>query len=84
MNVQTGQWTALDSGIGAGMDSYFEYLVKGTILFADTRWMNMFKGEIFTYWQVINFSVQNKTCIKYLMTPKIFNIIGNLSRKKII
>lgn len=43
VNVQTGQWTALDSGIGAGMDSYFEYLVKGTILFADTRWLNMFK-----------------------------------------
>ena len=34
----------MDSGIGAGMDSYFEYLVKGSVLFADTRWLDMFKG----------------------------------------
>ena len=34
----------MDSGIGAGMDSYFEYLVKGSVLFADTKWLDMFKG----------------------------------------
>ncbi|CAB4065345.1 EDEM2 [Lepeophtheirus salmonis] len=28
VNVQTGKWTAVDAGIGAGVDSYFEYLVK--------------------------------------------------------
>lgn len=25
----TGRWTALDAGIGGGVDSYYEYLVKG-------------------------------------------------------
>ncbi|XP_074108953.1 ER degradation-enhancing alpha-mannosidase-like protein 2 [Cotesia typhae] len=32
IDVLTGQWTARDSGIGAGVDSYFEYLAKGTLL----------------------------------------------------
>ncbi|XP_034946516.1 ER degradation-enhancing alpha-mannosidase-like protein 2 [Chelonus insularis] len=33
VDVLTGHWTARDSGIGAGVDSYFEYLAKGTLLF---------------------------------------------------
>ncbi|CAK9811242.1 ER degradation-enhancing alpha-mannosidase-like protein 2 [Anthophora plagiata] len=35
IDVLTGHWTAQDSGIGAGVDSYFEYLAKGTLLFQD-------------------------------------------------
>lgn len=35
VDVLTGHWTATDSGIGAGVDSYFEYLAKGTLLFQD-------------------------------------------------
>jgi hypothetical protein len=31
-DVLTGKWTATDAGIGAGVDSYYEYLVKGSIL----------------------------------------------------
>ena len=44
IDVETGQWTALDSGIGAGVDSYFEYLVKGSILFQYPELMQMFRG----------------------------------------
>lgn len=29
IDVMTGRWTAQDAGIGGGVDSYFEYLVKG-------------------------------------------------------
>eukprot|EP00794_Sanderia_malayensis_P018991 gene18991-20902_t len=43
IDVATGQWTALDAGIGAGVDSYFEYLVKGGIMFSKTKLINMFK-----------------------------------------
>ncbi|XP_047128989.1 ER degradation-enhancing alpha-mannosidase-like protein 2 isoform X2 [Hydra vulgaris] len=43
INVQTGEWTAVDSGIGAGVDSYFEYLVKGSTLFSNPRFMEMFQ-----------------------------------------
>lgn len=35
VDVLSGHWTAQDSGIGAGVDSYFEYLAKGTLLFQD-------------------------------------------------
>lgn len=37
VDVLTGHWTAQDSGIGAGVDSYFEYLAKGTLLFQDPQ-----------------------------------------------
>ena len=41
----SGKWTAQDSGIGAGVDSYFEYLLKGGILFGIPRLVNMFRGK---------------------------------------
>lgn len=44
INVETGIWTAVDAGIGAGVDSYFEYLVKGSVLFNEPMLMDMFKG----------------------------------------
>lgn len=47
IDVQTGKWTAADAGIGAGVDSYFEYLVKGAILLQKPELMNMFQGWIF-------------------------------------
>ena len=28
LNVQTGQWTNNVAGLGAGMDSFYEYLLK--------------------------------------------------------
>nr|XP_002127890.1 ER degradation-enhancing alpha-mannosidase-like protein 2 [Ciona intestinalis] len=43
INVITGKWTALDSGIGAGVDSFYEYLVKGSILLDMPELMEMFK-----------------------------------------
>ncbi|KAK7590126.1 hypothetical protein V9T40_001739 [Parthenolecanium corni] len=42
IDVMTGMWTAQDSGIGAGIDSYFEYLVKGGLLFNKPELMSMF------------------------------------------
>jgi len=43
IDTLTGKWTAVDSGIGAGVDSYFEYLVKGSILFQKPELMHMFR-----------------------------------------
>ncbi|EYC28991.1 hypothetical protein Y032_0007g3534 [Ancylostoma ceylanicum] len=43
INVRTGQWTATDTGIGAGVDSYFEYLVKGALLFQRPALMEQFQ-----------------------------------------
>ncbi|XP_069134128.1 ER degradation-enhancing alpha-mannosidase-like protein 2 [Argopecten irradians] len=42
VDVKTGKWTALDSGIGGGIDSYFEYLVKGGIMFEIPELLQMF------------------------------------------
>lgn len=42
VDVLTGHWTAQDSGIGAGVDSYFEYLAKGTLLFQDPQLATIF------------------------------------------
>ncbi|XP_017490438.1 PREDICTED: uncharacterized protein LOC108378644 [Rhagoletis zephyria] len=42
IDVQTGRWTAFDSGIGAGVDSFFEYLVKGSIMLNRPELMEMF------------------------------------------
>lgn len=40
-----GAWTATDAGIGAGVDSYFEYLAKSAILFQRPELMRQFNGE---------------------------------------
>ncbi|PNF23714.1 ER degradation-enhancing alpha-mannosidase-like protein 2 [Cryptotermes secundus] len=47
IDVQTGRWTAQDAGIGAGVDSYYEYLAKGSILLQRPELMHMFnEGRI--------------------------------------
>lgn len=43
IDVLTGHWTAQDSGIGAGVDSYFEYLAKGTLLFQNPLLASIFQ-----------------------------------------
>ncbi|XP_076053382.1 ER degradation-enhancing alpha-mannosidase-like protein 2 isoform X2 [Oratosquilla oratoria] len=43
IDVLTGRWTAQDAGIGAGVDSYFEYLVKGSVLLQRPELMAMFQ-----------------------------------------
>lgn len=42
IDIQTGRWTAQDAGIGAGVDSYYEYLVKGAIMLNKPDLMHMF------------------------------------------
>ncbi|XP_040567806.1 ER degradation-enhancing alpha-mannosidase-like protein 2 [Lepeophtheirus salmonis] len=55
VNVQTGKWTAVDAGIGAGVDSYFEYLVKGSVLNNDENLLFMFR----TYHEAIKKKMMN-------------------------
>jgi len=42
LDVASGKWIAHDSGIGGGIDSYFEYLVKGALLFNLPHLRSMF------------------------------------------
>lgn len=43
INIYNGLWTLKESGIGAGVDSYFEYLYKGYLLFGDEEYFKLFQ-----------------------------------------
>lgn len=43
INIQTGEWPGSMSGVGAGLDSVYEYLLKSAILFGDNEQFEMFK-----------------------------------------
>ncbi|CAB5196400.1 unnamed protein product [Rhizophagus irregularis] len=42
INVQTGQWIHTASSTGAGIDSFYEYLLKAYVLFGETEYLDMF------------------------------------------
>ncbi|XP_071122942.1 ER degradation-enhancing alpha-mannosidase-like protein 1 isoform X2 [Mytilus edulis] len=42
LNIQTGEWTGEMSGLGAGHDSFYEYLLKSYILFGEVEDLEMF------------------------------------------
>uniref|UniRef100_A0A672GUM2 alpha-1,2-Mannosidase n=1 Tax=Salarias fasciatus TaxID=181472 RepID=A0A672GUM2_SALFA len=44
VNIQTGQWVGKQSGLGAGMDSFYEYLLKSYILFGEKEDYRMFQA----------------------------------------
>ncbi|KAL1566228.1 Alpha-mannosidase I mns5 [Salvia divinorum] len=43
LDVETGEWIEFSSGIGAGVDSFYEYLVKAHILFGRDEFWRMFQ-----------------------------------------
>ncbi|XP_061543664.1 ER degradation-enhancing alpha-mannosidase-like protein 1 [Phycodurus eques] len=44
VNIQTGHWVGKQSGLGAGMDSFYEYLLKSYILFGEKEDYAMFQA----------------------------------------
>ncbi|KAL5015540.1 hypothetical protein ScPMuIL_009810 [Solemya velum] len=42
INIQTGEWKGQMSGLGAGLDSFYEYLLKSYIMFGDDDDLKMF------------------------------------------
>jgi len=42
INVDSGAWVHSHTGIGAGLDSYYEYLLKYYVLAGDMDWLFMF------------------------------------------
>ncbi|XP_014209956.1 ER degradation-enhancing alpha-mannosidase-like protein 3 isoform X2 [Copidosoma floridanum] len=42
LNVNTGDWVRRDSGVGAGIDSYYEYCLKAYILLGDEKYLGRF------------------------------------------
>jgi ER degradation enhancer, mannosidase alpha-like 2 len=46
INVETGQWTNLDSHVSGAIDSYYEYLLKCSVLFRDQDCKRMWTDSI--------------------------------------
>ena len=46
IDVETGQWTSTASHIGGAIDSYYEYLLKGWLLFGDEECLAMGRASI--------------------------------------
>nr|GEV67177.1 alpha-mannosidase I MNS5 [Tanacetum cinerariifolium] len=44
LDVATGEWIEYSSGIGAGVDSFYEYLIKAHILFGNEEFWRMFQS----------------------------------------
>ena len=42
INLRTGAWTQADSGIGRGIDSFFEYMLKAHMLFGGSEYLAVF------------------------------------------
>ncbi|XAR57326.1 hypothetical protein NMG60_11025415 [Bertholletia excelsa] len=43
IDVFTGEWTQKDAGIGTSIDSFYEYLLKGFLLFGDEEYLFIFQ-----------------------------------------
>ena len=46
INVETGKWTNTGSHLSAEIDSYYEYLIKCSILFGDTECRTMWEDSV--------------------------------------
>jgi mannosidase alpha-like ER degradation enhancer 2 len=46
INVETGEWTSPASHVGGGIDSYYEYLLKGWLLFDDEECRVMWNASL--------------------------------------
>lgn len=42
LNVHSGDWIRRDSGVGAGIDSYYEYTLKSYVLLGDSKYLTRF------------------------------------------
>ncbi|XP_074871207.1 ER degradation-enhancing alpha-mannosidase-like protein 3 isoform X3 [Carettochelys insculpta] len=45
INIHSGDWVRRDSGVGAGIDSYYEYLMKAYILLGDDTYLERFNAH---------------------------------------
>ncbi|KAL4116401.1 hypothetical protein PRIC2_011855 [Phytophthora ramorum] len=45
IDVGSGEWVHAHGGIGAGLDSFFEYLLKYHLISGDSRWLTMFNAS---------------------------------------
>ena len=44
INIETGSWTQSHTSVGAGSDSFYEYILKAYVLFGDPEFLEMFEA----------------------------------------
>ncbi|VDO07850.1 unnamed protein product [Rodentolepis nana] len=64
IDIYSGEWTNFMSGVGAGQDSFYEYLLKSGILFNDSEMMRMFNESLVSIRQRLckDFDEMNCSC----------------------
>ncbi|CAI5723412.1 unnamed protein product [Peronospora destructor] len=45
IDVSSGKWVHSHGGVGAGLDSFYEYLLKYYLISGDSKWMTMFDAS---------------------------------------
>lgn len=64
MNIISGEWAESMSGIGAGIDSFYEYLLKSYILYGEREDLEMF-SEL--YRSVMKYIRKGQSCVDLLV-----------------
>lgn len=54
LNVENGNWVRREAGIGAGIDSYFEYSLKAYILFGEEDYLYRFNKHYEAVMRYVN------------------------------
>lgn len=49
LNVDSGDWIRRDSGVGAGIDSYYEYCLKAYVLLGESRYLSRFNKVLLKF-----------------------------------
>ncbi|XP_059471862.1 ER degradation-enhancing alpha-mannosidase-like protein 3 isoform X2 [Neocloeon triangulifer] len=64
LNVHSGDWVRRDSGVGAGIDSYYEYCLKAYVLLGEEKYLGRFNRH---YDAVMKYISQGPLLLDVLM-----------------
>jgi len=54
LNVNTGDWVRRESGVGAGIDSYYEYVAKAYVLLGEEKYLDRWKTHYSAIMKYLN------------------------------
>lgn len=49
LDVESGRWVRRESGVGAGIDSYYEYCLKAYILLGNSKYLSRFNKVLYNF-----------------------------------
>eukprot|EP00118_Oscarella_pearsei_P011592 m.78695 g.78695 ORF g.78695 m.78695 type:complete len:576 (+) comp36114_c0_seq9:62-1789(+) len=75
INIHSGEWIGKMSGIGAGLDSFYEYLLKSYILFGEKDDLKRFNA---IYSSIIRYVKKGEDCLTEPLIPDKIPIYANV------